>query len=114
MPTVHVLTNAAASAQPPLLSSLSRVVAEATGKDEKWVMTALSPAVGMTFGGEPGPTCFVRVVSIGGFTDAVAAALVAGITEEVGAHLGVPADCVYVELSAAERARFGWKGAPFG
>ena len=113
MPTVHVLTNAAASAQPPLLSSLSRAVAEATGKDERWVMTALSPAVGMTFGGEPGPTCFVRVVSIGGFTDEVARGLVRAITSEVETHLGVPPERTYVELSAAERSRFGHRGVPF-
>jgi phenylpyruvate tautomerase PptA (4-oxalocrotonate tautomerase family) len=77
-------------------------------------MTGLSPALGMTFGGDPGPACFVRVVSIGGFTDEVAGKLVAEVTHLVEEHLGVPPARIYVELAATERARFGWNGEPFG
>lgn len=114
MPTLHVTTNAATEAPPALLPSLSRAVAEATGKDERWVMVALAPAPQMTYGGEAGPTCFARVVNIGGYTDEAAKALAAKVTALLAEHLQVPPERIYVELSEAERPRFAWKGNTFG
>ena len=62
MPTVIVTTNRAKATSPELLPALSRTVAEATGKDERWVMTSLVRSEAMTYGGEDVPAAFVRVV----------------------------------------------------
>lgn len=114
MPTVIVTTHRAAAASPELLTALSRTVAEATAKDERWVMTSLVRSEAMTYGGEDVPAAFVRVVSIGGFSDDAARAVVAGVTAEVSSNLGVPPSHVYVELSAASAPRFGCNGELFG
>lgn len=116
MPTVQLFTSLEPTdaARDTLLGALSKTVAEVTGKDERWVMTCLTPAAAMTFGGTAGPTCFVRVVSIGGFTEERSAALVEKVCDLVETRLGVPKERTYVELCGAERHLFGHAGRTFG
>ncbi|MEQ9076021.1 MAG: phenylpyruvate tautomerase MIF-related protein [Sandaracinaceae bacterium] len=115
MPTAHVHTDAPASdeARARFATELSRAIAEVTGKPEKWVMTIQTAAQLTTFGGAAGESCYVRVVSIGGFTSSQAEALIAQICRLVEAHLEVPGARTYVELGDAEPHLFGHAGRTF-
>ena len=115
MPTAQVHSDAPVSdeVRARFATELSRAVAEVTGKPERWVMTVQTPAALMTFGGASGASCYVRVVSIGGFSAEKAATLVERICALVEAHLEVPGARTYVELSDAEAHLFGHAGRTF-
>ncbi len=116
MPLVQVHTNASPSAEAAqaLLARLSTLLAEHTGKDERWVMTRLVPGQAMTFAGTDAPTAYVEVKNLGGFAPEAAVALTAALTGLLEEAIGVPPGRVYVEMADPPPELFGWKRQTFG
>jgi phenylpyruvate tautomerase len=96
-----------------LLASLSKIVAETTGKPEQYVMVTVSPA-SMFMAGKPDPSCFVDLRSIGGLTDDVNRKLSREICRVLNETLRVPPDRIYLNFTDVAPANWGWKADTFG
>jgi phenylpyruvate tautomerase len=96
-----------------LLSSLSKVMADTTGKPEEYVMvTASQSAVLMS--GQAGDAAFVDIRGIGGLSGDVNRQLSQKVCRLLNESLGVPPNRVYLNFTELEAGNWGWKGNTFG
>jgi phenylpyruvate tautomerase len=114
MPLVKITTNQSLSDPRELLGGLSKLLSEAFGKPEHWIMTALDAPARMTFSGEEGPAAYIEVKNIGKMTPELTSRLSAEITKRTSQALGVPADRTYIEFSDAVGYLWGHDGETFG
>ena len=117
MPLVRVTTSHAPNdetARGALLAELSSAASQLFGKPERWVMTCLDADAAMSFGGTASPAAYVEVKNIGDLSPQLARRVSSTITEIVARGLGVSADRVYIEMTAAEGERWGYGGGTFG
>ena len=96
-----------------LLASLSKILAETTGKPEQYVMVSVNPAA-MLMAGKPGDAAFVDVRGIGGLTAAVNRQLSQKVCQLLNQALGVAADRIYLNFTDVEASNWGWQGNTFG
>jgi phenylpyruvate tautomerase PptA (4-oxalocrotonate tautomerase family) len=96
-----------------LLSSLSKVLAETTGKPEGYVMVTAAHA-DILMSGKPGPAAFVDIRGIGGLGGDVNRRLSEKICRLLHESLGVPPDRIYLNFTELDAANWGWKGITFG
>lgn len=96
-----------------VLSSLSRLIADGTGKPESYVMATVEHAEGI-MAGEPGPVAFADVRGIGGLSSDVNNKLSSLLCEYLEGELGIPADRTYVTFTDVPASSWGWKGGTFG
>ena len=116
MPLLRIVTSASAAAdgRVPLLSELSRFVAEKLRKPESYVMTSLVTNATMTFAGSTEPACSVELKNIGSFTPKETRDLSAELCKRLEAALGVPAARIYIEFTNAQGHLWGHDGETFG
>ncbi len=96
-----------------LLASLSKTLAETTGKPEQYVMvTAGQSAILMS--GKPGDAAFVDIRGIGGLSGEVNRQLSQKVCRLLNEALGVPPDRIYLNFTELEAGNWGWKGNTFG
>jgi len=112
MPYVRVETNVQPADVPQAVRRLSAAVAEALGKQERWVMAHLVPGAHLAYGGTDAPAAYVQLESIGLAVEQCAA-LSEAICAHLGGSLGVPPERIYIDFKDVERARFGWNGLTF-
>ncbi len=114
MPTLKIQTNVelALGARAELLRAASQEVAEMLGKPERYVMLILELTPAMSFGGDTSPLAYLELKSLG-LPEQRTAELSAGLCALVQAHLGVPADRVYIEFASPPRHMFGFDGGTF-
>ena len=96
-----------------LLAAVSKVVAEASGKPERYMMIMFGTGAVM-LGGKTGPGAFVDVRAIGGLTPAVNAKISAGICSALEQWLAVPGDRVYLTFTDVPGTHWGHNGKTFG
>jgi phenylpyruvate tautomerase len=96
-----------------LMGQLSRLVAEAIGKPEEYVMVALSQTE-ILMAGKPGKAAFVDLRSIGGLGSDTNRKLTEGLCDVLETELQVPPDRVYVVFTDVRATDWGWNGATFG
>jgi phenylpyruvate tautomerase PptA (4-oxalocrotonate tautomerase family) len=116
MPLISIVTSARLPEQrrAPLLTELSRFVADQLGKPESYVMTSLVTEATMTFGGTPEPACFVELKNIGTFSRDQTAALSAALCRRLESALSVPPARIYIEFTNAQGHLWGHDGETFG
>ena len=114
MPCLRIQTNVEPdpSALPGLLAVLSKEVAAALGKGERYVMVALDAGTPMLFDGSDAPLAYLELKSIG--LPAQTGALSRRLCRAVGEGLGIPADRIYIEFADAPPHLWGWNGGTFG
>ena len=114
MPVLKIETNAPAAdgAGTALLQAASRLVADALGKPERYVMVSLQANPRMLFAGDDAPLAYLELKSIG-LPESRTAELSAILCKFMDEQLGVTADRVYIEFADAPRAMFGWNGGTF-
>jgi phenylpyruvate tautomerase PptA (4-oxalocrotonate tautomerase family) len=93
--------------------ALSRIVAEAIGKPEDYVMVTVSQAA-ILMSGKPGEAAFVDLRSIGGFSHDVNRQLSQKLCRLLHESLGVPESRIYLNFTEVAASNWGWKGATFG
>jgi phenylpyruvate tautomerase len=98
----------------PLLTSASRIVAEATGKPETYVMAILEPAIAATMAGQATQAAFVDVRGIGGINASVNRAISKGICDLLQKQVGLAPDHVYLNFTDVPAANWGWDARTFG
>jgi len=96
-----------------LLSSLSRILAETTGKPEDYVMITLSQSA-ILMSGKTGDAAFVDVRGLGGLSGDVNRRLSQKVCRLLNESLGVPQDRIYLNFTELEAGNWGWKGNTFG
>lgn len=116
MPFLKLSTNIAideAQAE-QLLSELSSLVSQETGKPERYVMVELSGDQAMLFGGSKQPLAYLECKSIG-LNPAQAKALSASISRCLTKALPpLSAERIYIEFSNCAAEFWGWNGSTFG
>lgn len=95
-----------------VLATASRLVADALGKPERYVMIALEGGVSMAFAGSEEPLAYLELKSIG-LDEATTAGLSERLCQLMNEHLQIPAERVYIEFANAPRHMWGWKGTTF-
>lgn len=115
MPLIQVHTNAVipADRQTTLLEALSRVVAEAIGKPEQYVMATVSSSACL-MSARPGPAAFVDIRSIGGLDTAVNQTLAREVSRVLGRDLQIQPDRVYLNFTDVPATHWGWNNETFG
>ena len=96
-----------------LLASLSKALAEATGKPEQYVMVTASQ-VAMQMAGKPGDAAFVDIRGIGGLSGDVNGRLSQKLCRLLNESLGVPQNRIYLNFTEIEAGNWGWQGNTFG
>jgi phenylpyruvate tautomerase PptA (4-oxalocrotonate tautomerase family) len=96
-----------------LLTSLSQILAETTGKPESYVMVTASHA-DILMSGKPGAAAFVDIRGIGGLSADVNRRLSEKICRLLHESLGVPTDRIYLNFTEIDAANWGWNGNTFG
>ena len=96
-----------------LLPSLSRILAETTGKPEDYVMITLSQSA-ILMSGKPGDAAFVDVRGLGGLSGDVNRRLSQKVCRLLNESLGVPQGRIYLNFTELEASNWGWKGNTFG
>ncbi len=92
-----------------LLASLSKVVAEVTGKLESYVMVTLEKG-DIAMAGQPGPAAFVDVRGIGGFDGATNKRLSEEICKLLSGLLGIEGARIYITFTDVAASNWGWDG----
>jgi phenylpyruvate tautomerase len=115
MPLFQLKTSAAVPEEKrlALLKAISRLIAERIGKPETYVMGTLTTE-SMIMSGTAEPAAFVDVRSIGGLSDAVNRQISQDIATLAQAHLGVPADRLFLNFTDVPANHWGWRGSTIG
>ena len=96
-----------------LLASLSKAVADATGKPEQYVMVTISQAA-IVMSGKSGDAAFVDIRGIGGLSGEVNRKLSQQVCKLLTDSVGVPADRIYLNFTEIDAGNWGWNGSTFG
>lgn len=96
-----------------LLADFSRLLAQETGKPERYVMVELAGGKAMLFAGSADPLAYVECKSIG-LSKAQASSLSAAIAGLLRQRLSLAQDRVYIEFSNCPAEFWGWNGSTFG
>ena len=115
MPFLRLETSAALSgaAQKNLMTALSKLVADALGKPEAYVMIVVQPA-SMLLGGTDGPAAFIDLRSIGGLSDTINRQLSLQLCGLLREQLHLSPDRVYLNFQDVPPVQWGWNGSTFG
>jgi len=76
-------------------------------------MTCLDPVAVMTFGGSNAAAIYVEVKNIGDLPHDLAERVSKTITKILSEGFHVPADRIYIEMTAASAERWGYDGSTF-
>jgi phenylpyruvate tautomerase len=98
---------------PQLLDQLSKLMAQQTGKPERYVMVQVEGGKAMLFAGNSQPLAYVECKSIG-LTTAQAKAISSSLCRLLNDALQIPSDRVYIEFSNCPAEYWGWNGSTFG
>lgn len=96
-----------------LLSKLSQLVAQQTGKPERYVMVELTCGKTMMFAGNSDPLAYLECKSIG-LSATQATSLAAALNPALTNALSIAADRIYIEFSNCPAEYWGWNGSTFG
>jgi phenylpyruvate tautomerase PptA (4-oxalocrotonate tautomerase family) len=96
-----------------LLTGISGIVADVTGKPESYVMVTVQQAA-IAMAGAPGPAAFADVRGIGGLGGDVNKRLSKAVCDLLNSCLGLEADAVYLTFTDVPAPNWGWNGGTFG
>ncbi len=115
MPYLKLSTNVeiSESQSSQLLGELSKLIAQQTGKPERYVMVELTGGKAMLFGGSDAPLAYLECKSIG-LTSTQAKALSAALSKALTTSLSLAAERIYIEFSNCPAEYWGWNGSTFG
>jgi phenylpyruvate tautomerase len=114
MPYLNLKTNVAITPEqsPQLLSELSRLMSQTTGKPERYVLVELTENKAMLFGGTNDPLAYLECKSIG-LTSIQAKALSASISTVLKDNPHITSERIYIEFSNCPAEFWGWNGSTF-
>jgi phenylpyruvate tautomerase len=96
-----------------LLSSLSKLIASATGKPEQYVMVLIEEGP-VLMSGKDGPAAFADIRSIGGLGGKVNRNISQNVCDLLSQSLEIPANRVYLNFTDVAASSWGWNSSTFG
>lgn len=96
-----------------LLPALSKMLAETTGKPEKYVMATVGKMAAL-MAGQSGPAAFADIRGIGGLTPAVNKKVSQALCILLKEQLQIPPDRVYMTFTDVPATNWGFNGGTFG
>jgi len=111
---LQVATSVPEEKKTAIVGAASKVVADAMGKPETYVMAILDDCGVAALGGTVCPAAFVDIRGIGGVDGARNASVSKGICDLLQQELGIEPDKVYLNFIDIPAANWGWKGSTFG
>ncbi len=96
-----------------ILAGASKLIAQAIGKPEQYVMVAVEEGP-ILMSGKDGPAAFADVRSIGGLNGSVNRAISQNLCVLLNKTLGIPASRVYVNFADVAAGNWGHNGSTFG
>jgi phenylpyruvate tautomerase len=114
MPYLKIQTNQPIeeTTRTKLLQQASKVVSQALGKPESYVMVALDPTIPMMFAGNDHPCTYLEMKSIG-LPESKTGTLSEALCQLMEKELGIPPNRTYIEFTDAPRAMWGWDRSTF-
>ena len=115
MPYLKLSTNATipGDESQQLLGQLSKLMAQETGKPERYVLIELIENRAMSFAGTNEPLAYLECKSIG-LTTRQAKSISASVSQVLKDNLHLSADRIYIEFSNCPGEYWGWNGSTFG
>jgi len=115
MPLVRVQTSITVDEETcsGLMAELSRVVADALGKPESYMMVVVQGGTPMLMGGGDDPAALVEVRSVGSISPEQAHQLAGGLSATI-AKIGVDARRIYTNFTGVPGAMWGMGQSTFG
>lgn len=116
MPLIRIQTSASMpeGRRAGILSACSKVLAETTGKPEKYCMAVLDSDAAILMAGKQVEGAFVDIRGIGGLTPTVNRALSKALCDVLNREAGIDPANVYVTFTDVPAANWGWNGSTFG
>ena len=90
---------------------MSKIVADLTGKSEKYVMTIIQRDTNMTFAGSDEPCCFVKVKSIGSLKPSL---MSKHLCDLIVSKTNINKNRIYIKLIEIKASNWGFNGSTFG
>ncbi len=115
MPYLKLTTNKTVSSDetPSLMSRLSKLMAEQTGKPERYVLVEVEGDKSMLFAGTSEPLAYLECKSIG-LSPKQAKSISNEVSRLLTDLLAINGDRVYIEFSNCPAEFWGWNGSTFG
>ncbi|XP_026441555.1 macrophage migration inhibitory factor homolog [Papaver somniferum] len=115
MPCLNVSTNVKLEGvnTSPILSEISKAVANIIGKPEAYVMVLLKGSVPISFGGSVENSAFGELTSIGGLNADVNKKLSAAIAAILEEKISVSKSRFFIKFTDTKASNFGWNGSTF-
>lgn len=115
MPYLKLTTNISITPTqtPELLNQFSQLLAQETGKPERYVMVEINADKPMLFAGNNKPLAYIECKSIG-LEVAQTKKLAASICQLLQTTLRIDSERVYIEFSDCKADYWGWNGSTFG
>ena len=90
---------------------MSQIMADLTGKSEKYVMTIIQRDTNMTFAGSDEPCCFINVKSIGSLTPS---SMSKSLCELIASKTNINKNRIYIEFIDVKPSNWGFNSSTFG
>ena len=116
MPLLKLETSVALSKEKKssLLSSLSKIMAQDTGKPERYVMIVIEDGASVMMANAQCPGAFVDVRGIGGLIAPVNKKLSQSICTLLQKECGISPEAVYLNFSDVKAENWGFNNSTFG
>ena len=112
MPFIQISTSSKSLIDNILLQKeISKMVADLTGKPEKYVMTMIQSDSNMTFAGSEEPCCFVKLKSIGSLNPSL---MSKALCELITSKTNIKTDRIYIEFIDVKASNWGFNSSTFG
>jgi phenylpyruvate tautomerase PptA (4-oxalocrotonate tautomerase family) len=111
MPYLNIKTNQEVESK-SVISEISSFMAQLLNKPERVMMVSLSTNISMIFAGQPVPTAFIQLKSIG-LTAEQGKEIAPKMNTFLGSILNVPADRIYIDMQNIDRKMFAFNGNTF-
>ena len=112
MPFLSITSNQILDTQSAQLETLSKIVAEALGKPESYVMVSLQHNPDMIFAGSNTPLAYCQLKSLG-LQEAQTAALSETLCNSLHELYAIDPSRIYIEFAAPARPMWGWDKKTF-
>ncbi len=112
MPFIQVNTSSKSVVDDNLLQKeISQLVADLTGKPEKFVMTMIQSDTHLTFAGSDEPCCFIKLKSIGSIEPS---SMSKSICQLIASKTNIKTNRIYIEFIDVEASNWGFDSSTFG
>ena len=112
MPFIQISTSSKSLIDNDLLQKeISKMVADLTGKPEKYVMTMIQSDSKMTFAGSEEPCCFVKLKSIGSLNPSL---MSKSLCELITSKTNIKTNRIYIEFIDVKASNWGFNSSTFG